>query len=246
MAVTLREHLIAAGWPDTAANQIEGSGSVFESDKIGREHGRTDFREQFAIWKGELPPDVLEDKPVNTPLRSGAFLRIIDCYSCHGGHDHQPITPYRTENPPWTHWFLCPTNNEPVPMTISLKNDSPVETSRKILADLDEAFGNGAMLCAIFFPVRGKLELRWHTNKFPHSQFEPAVNLLREHHEKHGGLPAPTPLPRAEKKVFKLPEGLFKQQPPADVHYAEPTRPNVAEAVSDEPTVIDDETDEGQ
>ena len=231
MAATLREHLLQAGWAEATVEHvleaIKASGTDSqqsadsEANKIAQDYGRHDLLAQLAAYRGEIPAAALMPTPAEgeaVTLKSGAFLVIHDCYSCHERHDHVAVTPYRTDNSPWTHWYACPTNGDPVPMTIQVKGENPVEVCRRIMRDVDEALAAGSLMSAIFYVGRdGKLKMRWMTDKFPFGYFDETSRLLAEHNAKNGGITKPVePLPRAQphKQVFKVPEELFRQQPP--------------------------------
>lgn len=239
MAETLKEHLLAAGWVEATVDHVlevyGGDDSKVENDfskasvdarraadRVARNYKRDDFLAQLAVFKGELPADAIRPTPPedeNAVIKGGAFLDLEQCYCCGDKHWSVQLTPYRHDNTPYTHWYNCPKNGDPVPMTIEMRKDGPVEINRKIVRDLDEALAHGNFMCAIFFVGKdGKIQLRWHTHLFPHSQFDETAAVLARHNTANGGIAKPTePLPRGKPRsqTFKIPQELFRQPAPA-------------------------------
>jgi hypothetical protein len=231
---TLTEHLLSVGWPEqTVQHVIEemteaaiGPGGSEEASLraadacASKVYSRHDFRAQLAIWRGELPPEAIEVTPdPPTTLDGGAFMQITQCYSCGGIHEHVPVTPYRTDNAPWTHWYMCAENNEPVPLAIQIKQGNPVEVVRRFIRDLDMAMAHDNVLACIFYVARdGKLRLMCHTDKFAHAMLDEAPKLLTSELPKLGGVAKPTePLKKATNaRRFPLPADLFKRPPVAE------------------------------
>lgn len=145
-------------------------------------------------------------------------IQIVQCYSCGEQHGAVQLQPYVKPSPPWTHWFCCPTNGDPVPLTLIYQENQPeqaVELNRRVVSDFAKAYGNGRWLAAIFFVDGDKVYSGINASEWPHKEYETALALLQQHAEKHGGLPKPEPLPRAARSVkMAMPAAAMGLTPP--------------------------------
>lgn len=146
-------------------------------------------------------------------------LQVLTCYSCGEKHDGVALHAFNKPAEPWSHWYSCPTNGDPVPLSVGFKDELPVEYPRRVIGDLDRAMQHGKFLAVIFYvDAKGVVYCQWNAQDFPHAAFEACQKLFAEQCAKNGGLPAPLePLPRANNSrtfdASKLFPGLAKSVP---------------------------------
>lgn len=100
----------------------------------------------------------------------GEKLSIVNCHACDARHDGIPFHEYKTPNPPYTHWFLCPRTGDPV-MVALVQNSAGdfVELHNNVLRHLLIAQAAGQFLVAVFRIEDNKVKLAWVKHRFPNA-----------------------------------------------------------------------------
>jgi hypothetical protein len=130
------------------------------------------------------------------PDRQSLSLQIVECYSCRQQHGAVELKAFAKPPEPWTHFYVCPTNGDPVPVALKMRNGNAIEYLRKVVADLDTAQVRGRWLSAIFYIQEdGGVMLLHNQFDWPHKAFETAIDLFKQQAAKSGGLPEAGPLP---------------------------------------------------
>lgn len=100
----------------------------------------------------------------------GKTLSIVNCYACDARHDGVEFHEYKTPNPPYTHWFICPRTNDPVMLTMVMNTAGDfVELHNAILRHLLIAQAAGQFLVAVFRIEDNKVKLAWVKHRFPNA-----------------------------------------------------------------------------
>jgi hypothetical protein len=128
-----------------------------------------------------------------------ATIDIHLCDACGGEHEAVKLHPYAMPKPPFTHWYSCPANTDPVPLAVMNHASGPVQLHTKVIRDLVMAQLHGPMLVYIASVVNGRVIKTRHCFSFPKELYADVYGWLQEDLDKDSGvLPAPTaPLRRA-------------------------------------------------
>jgi hypothetical protein len=130
-----------------------------------------------------------------------ATIDIECCCACAERHEGINLHPYVNAQPPFTHWYSCPKNNDPVPLTVVNHQTGPVQLSHRVIRDLVMATMHGSALVFIASEVsRGRLMYNRHSLSFDKSNYGKCLEWLQQDLDKDAGvLPAPVaPLRKAD------------------------------------------------
>jgi hypothetical protein len=99
-------------------------------------------------------------------------LNVHQCAACDGQHENIEVHDYNRPQPPFTHWYMCPTLGDPVPIALAmLKEGQALELNGPICQALAEAQIAGRFMVAVFMIKDGQLLLRRTTHKFPTAEY---------------------------------------------------------------------------
>jgi hypothetical protein len=176
-----------------------------------------------------------------TAALGAATIDIDTCPACRQRHEEVKLHPYVNAQPPFTHWYSCPENTDPVPLTIAMHNGLPNVLNSGILRNLIQAHLHGNYLVMITSLPQGaaRLVTHRHTLNFQRERAAEATSWVLAELEAEAGI-----LPKPDKPLT-----------PAKLEFLQPLRSNdlkkvdgfpgelvVAEAVADAPT--DDESEQ--
>jgi hypothetical protein len=129
-------------------------------------------------------------------------IRIAECYSCGGLHEGVLLNDFKTSRAPYTHWFSCPTTEDPVPLVVSCGEDGgPVEISPELLHPVREAARHGRyfmMMCYITDEPESQEPVKLHqlSKDFPSDLYESSIRWTERELRKAGVFPIrPADLP---------------------------------------------------
>ena len=127
----------------------------------------------------------------------GQNLTVQKCAACDGKHEAIQMREYARRPVPFTHYYLCPTLGDPVPVALAMMtNGGAMELSGTICQALAAAQVSGRFMVATFWlDDDRRLRMHLHEQKFPTGDyFEDVENgrkgvlgLLREQFEKTTG-----------------------------------------------------------
>lgn len=150
-------------------------------------------------------------------------VNVVECPACGQKHEALDIQSFKTASPPWTHWYTCPVNGDPVPITLDTKGSVPIEVNNTIIQSLVKAQETGAYLTAVFRSKDGEVILERTSHQFPttfeskdgkSSTFDDVLSqLLRDDLRKDIG-PPPRKEPLAIADVKAEPIDLFGDSKP--------------------------------
>ena len=147
-------------------------------------------------------------KPLDT---TGQKLNVTQCAACDGPHESLDVQSFKRLTPPWTHWFMCPSTNDPVPLCLVMKDaEQGIEVSSTIVSKLIQAQVTGSYLVAIVRRNDDKLQLDRVTHNFPTNDFAGAVKLLDDDLTKEVGPPEAGTMQQARPAPLV---NLFQQNP---------------------------------
>lgn len=136
-------------------------------------------------------------EPVDT---TGNVLQVHHCGSCDGIHENVPVHPYAKTTPPYTHWFICPTTRDPVPLTLVMMDGKRgIEINNAIIHALVQAQKTNAYMVVIYRVEDGLVKLSRTTQNFPTGDFDNSVKALKQDLDKEMGVPAEMPMREAPK-----------------------------------------------
>lgn len=119
----------------------------------------------------------LLDKPA-----PGMTVRVPRCAACGQQHDDVIVRPLATPQAPFTHWFSCPVNGDPVPLSILMVDDqTAVAVHNQILAAAVRCLLARRYMIAFFRVEQGKLTVEEVFDEFPNGDFGRAVGLMYKH-----------------------------------------------------------------
>jgi hypothetical protein len=148
----------------------------------------------------------------------GQQIRIRDCGACGKSHEGVEIKEFSKEHPPWTHWYACPDNSDPVLVTLLVTNSGQVhQVKDSVVQHLARAEMAGQYMVAIFYMEGGKQHLQRITWDFPTGEFNRSVDMLNTNLQDEIGPPPQEALtvaasPQPTISVF----GTMDPQEPAD------------------------------
>jgi len=114
-------------------------------------------------------------------------IDLLECFSCGSKHEKIPLHEYNLPNPPWTHYFTCPTSGDPVSIATAEVAGKPTIIHQDVANFLSVAKRAGHYLVAVFHkPEIGSiteqhpLKLSMRTEEFDLSWGETAWVMLRD------------------------------------------------------------------
>jgi len=128
----------------------------------------------------------------STPTRNNQMIEektidLLECFSCGSKHEKIPLHEYNLPNPPWTHYFTCPTSGDPVSIATAEVAGKPTIIHQDVANFLAVAKRAGHYLVAVFHkPEIGSiteqhpLKLSMRTEEFDLSWGETAWVMLRD------------------------------------------------------------------
>lgn len=134
---------------------------------------------------GKAKPEALDTK--------GSGINIQHCPACDGPHENLELNQFNHDNPPWTHWFSCPTLKDPVPLTLLAIGRDGMEIRNDVVLSVARGAQANNYMAAIFRVEGGKLLLERHTQHFDPGNFSKAVELLKQNLEDEVGPPREQP-----------------------------------------------------
>lgn len=150
-----------------------------------------------------------------------ATIDVNICAACGERHEELKLHPYVNAYPPFTHWYSCPTNTDPVPITVMMHNKHPVELNTRVMRDMLQAQLHGQAAFIVASVVSGRLIYNRHFMTFSREMMPVLAKQVAVDMEKElGVLPAPDqPLPAASvPNLFGAGiQSALSQQAPADV-----------------------------
>ncbi len=87
---------------------------------------------------------------------------------------------YQRPVPPYTHWYMHPTTNEPVPVMVldTSTEADPTLPTNEVAQQLERAIRSGKYMVAIWSFADGPLSLYRMTQEFPREAFTECVAML--------------------------------------------------------------------
>ena len=165
------------------------------------------------VW----PASPEQDQPSPFQILTGEPLpeqqvSIHKCAACDNRHDVVELHEYGRIQPPFTHWYECPTLGDPVPVTIGMMGDGTgMELSGPTMQSLARAAKSGRWMAVVFYVEdtdQGRMvKMETHTQRFPRSDFfedgdhKGCLGLLREWCERDAGVQAPQAMQPAKRPV---------------------------------------------
>ena len=154
------------------------------------------------VWP---PAEPLTGEPV--VIESDQRLSIAECPACDGKHAGLEIHQFNRPSGPFTHWFTCPSQGDPVPLSLMmLKDGEGFELNTKVCQAVAAAQMSGRYLIAVFYINHdNNLLLERTTHKFPPADFfeskesKGVMGLLRESLEMEVGPQQPAKMKPAGK-----------------------------------------------
>ena len=122
----------------------------------------------------DLPGDLLNRAAL--PMA----VRIPTCPACGEEHTDVPVKSLTTAQPPFTHWFSCPVNGDPVPMSLLMVDDkTAVAVHNRILQAVVQCLVARRYLIAFFRVEQGRIYCDPPIfDEFPTGDFGRAIGLL--------------------------------------------------------------------
>jgi hypothetical protein len=111
------------------------------------------------------------------PLVGSIVLDSHSCFSCGGKHSQIECKPYSKDNPPYTHFYLCPTTGDPVGIAIVVSNNIRMELHDKAVRDIFEAQGKPLMFIVARMTKANEVTVTVHNESFPFARYEDVVRL---------------------------------------------------------------------
>lgn len=151
-------------------------------------------------------------QPSNQPPKPCLSEFVSDigcCKSCRQAHFRVPVKPYSSLHlcAPFTHFYVCPTNQEPCNMAIIEANGQRLQIHDRAMRDLFENQTKPGTLFATFTtgPTADKLNCTVHQHEFNSANYDAAVMLLDKTLGKMRPIkPTSEPLPAAGKERFAM------------------------------------------
>lgn len=127
-------------------------------------------------------------------------ISILECFSCGAKHDDLPINELNCGQPPYTHWYTCPTSGDPAHFTIGHIDGKRMPMNHDVMHFLNVAHGYGKYIVAIGYETSPKdMIVAVITEVFTTARFEEFVETIRtnfrESHDLMEGLPDDRPQP---------------------------------------------------
>lgn len=116
------------------------------------------------------------------------------------GETHEvQLRPYVKQQAPFTHWYMCPVNNEPVPVIIKQRQNVAVEVDAEIAARLSMCQQLGNFMVIIAYVENGDLRYTRKSFQFPHAFFDNVKQDVANDLDSEFGPPQPDkPMEEAE------------------------------------------------
>lgn len=144
-------------------------------------------------------------------------LNIRHCYACDGIHHQLEVKQFNTSRPPWTHWFICPTTGDAVPVTLVIHGQAFLEVNNDILRKMVVAQATGEFLVAIFSMHRNNREkpisMEWVSENFPIAEMRTCAKIFGEDLQRQYGPPAAEPMAQATPQKMEPLTRLFNPKP---------------------------------
>lgn len=94
-------------------------------------------------------------------------VTVTECSSCGSRHDQMEIRRYTNPQPPFTHWFTCPTTGDPCQVSITSYQGQPVSVAGEVLEMLAQAAVSGRYIVAVGRVEDGLIHSRRKSVNFP-------------------------------------------------------------------------------
>ena len=133
---------------------------------------------------------VVEDA-VPADIPAGKVVDFEECGSCGKSHSISAINKYSTPQPPYTHWYICPTTGDPCGASIVSQNGKEQTINASVLSRLATAHACENFLVAICWVDNGKLKYTRQALSFPHRFFHDCAEHVRQDLESEVGPPQP-------------------------------------------------------
>jgi len=141
-------------------------------------------------------------------MKKDQTINVDRCPSCGGRHEAVAVWEYKTPQPPWTHWFQCPTTSDPAQLTLMTadKGEHFIELSTEMMKRLVAAQHIGRYMVAIwdYDPAREKgaeIELWRVTEQYPTSEFDRSLETLHVALDAETQPPAAAEMPEAAPRM---------------------------------------------
>jgi hypothetical protein len=141
---------------------------------------------------------------------AGMNMAINHCYCCQGPHQGVKLNEYRTPQPPFTHWYICPKTGDPTGITIKNRAGTNLEVNANVLKHLVVAQQSESWMTVVWWVEEGKLRSFRQTNEFPTVYFKDAVTDLDADLQGEIGPPKKEEMPVA---AAPTPASLFGSAP---------------------------------
>lgn len=182
-----------------------------------------------------------------TAALGAATIDIDTCPACRQRHEEVKLHPYVNAQPPFTHWYSCPENTDPVPLTIAMHNGLPNVLNSGILRNLIQAHLHGNYLVMITSLPQGaaRLVTHRHTLNFQRDRAAEATSWVLSELEAEAGV---LPKPERPLRPARLPPSLGMGVQKVDGLGGElvPNEVIAAEAVADAPAGDEDDAESEQ
>lgn len=110
---------------------------------------------------------------------------LQNCYACGGTHSDLEAIAYRRPNPPYTHWYMCPTAVEPVGIgllvrnsTINKEEEEVIELHHRMLLSMATLAGKPFVFAAFHVNADGKVVCDQHSI-FPNDKKLDCIDSLK-------------------------------------------------------------------
>ena len=141
----------------------------------------------------------------------GSKLNIRKCPACDAAHQNLVVNEYNKPQGVFTHWFHCPTIQDPVSVSLlMLRSGDAIELSGPVCQSLANAQVAGRYLAVVFYvDEEGKLHMERTTSNFPVADFYETkdrpgcIGMLRKSFEDEVGKQAPQTMSRARPKPLR-------------------------------------------
>lgn len=131
-------------------------------------------------------------------------LETVNCSACDGHHYDTSCHEYKTPKPPATHWYICPTTNDPVDIAVvAIDKNKNIVLAAEVVAMLARALASDAWLVCVWNLHDGGKSIHFSrkAHQFPLSEFPVALNQLRDdlRANEHVDVDGPQPMQRAQR-----------------------------------------------
>lgn len=126
-----------------------------------------------------IAAEPLTGQPVKT---NGQSLSIRQCPCCDASHDGLEVREFSRPQGPFTHFFTCPSLQEPVSVSLlMLTGGEGLELSGPICQAMAKAQLAGRYLIAVYvINPDGRIDLHRTTQKFPTGDYDACIKMLQD------------------------------------------------------------------